>query len=173
MKKYKFNLSGFTLVEILVVMAVLGILAVGLIAAVNPAAQFAKSRDAIRKTEIKQLNGALEAYRIANGAYPISPGGAWLNSNQPGWQTFLASELKNAPVDPSQDCGTPFYPWVDGYPCYVYSYYSLNGSTYDLVARLENKNDPERCELKNWPFYAAGGASWCGAYSKYVYAPPH
>lgn len=45
MKKYK----GFTLVEILIVVGVLGILAAGLLAAIDPFEQFKKSRDAVKR----------------------------------------------------------------------------------------------------------------------------
>jgi prepilin-type N-terminal cleavage/methylation domain-containing protein len=164
-KKSKF--TGFTLIELLVVIGVLGVLVSGIIVAVNPAQQLAKSRDSARKSSLKQIRGALEAYRVANGRYPVT--GGWIASTQPAWQTFLGSELKRVPADPSQNGSGCSWPWVTD-NCNWFAYYSATGATYDLVTQLENRSDPDRCEIKQWRFQAAG-SSWCGSYSPYIYAP--
>jgi prepilin-type N-terminal cleavage/methylation domain-containing protein len=163
----KNKIAGFTLIELLVVIGVLGVLVTGIVIAVNPAQQLAKARDSARKSSLKQIRGALDAYRIAYGTYPIT--GGWIASTQPGWQTFLGSELKTVPVDPSQNGTGCSWPWVTA-SCSWFAYYSATGATYDLVTQLENRSDPDRCEIKQWNFQAAG-ASWCGAYSIYIYAP--
>lgn len=62
--------KGFTLVELLVVMAILGILAV--ITLANFSTSQAKARDAQRKSDLKQISIALEAYYADHGAYPVS-----------------------------------------------------------------------------------------------------
>jgi prepilin-type N-terminal cleavage/methylation domain-containing protein len=61
--RLKFS-SGFTIVELLVALAVLAIISTAVVIAINPAEQMAKSRDTNRKATVKQLATALEAMNI-------------------------------------------------------------------------------------------------------------
>jgi len=68
-KKNKKNISGgFSLIELLVVIAILGLLASVVLVNVNNART--KTRDIVRKTELKQLQSALELFYSINGNYP-------------------------------------------------------------------------------------------------------
>lgn len=60
---------GFTIVELLIVIVVIGILA-GLVVVTYNGIQ-KKARDTERKTDINALHGQLEAYQAQNGKYPI------------------------------------------------------------------------------------------------------
>lgn len=62
--------GGFTLVELLIVIALLGIIALVVIAAINPFEQFNKARDARFKGDSTQLVEAVERYLINRGRYP-------------------------------------------------------------------------------------------------------
>lgn len=62
--------NGFTLVELLVVMAILGIL--GIITLTNFSLSQKKGRDMQRKADLRQISTALEAYYTDHGAYPLS-----------------------------------------------------------------------------------------------------
>lgn len=60
--------KGFTIVELLIVIVVIGILAGLVIVTYNGIQQ--KARDTERKTDINALHGQLEAYQAQNGKYP-------------------------------------------------------------------------------------------------------
>lgn len=60
---------GFTLVELMVVVAVIGILSA--IVYANFGATRAIARDNIRKTDLKDLQVAIELYKAQNGHYPL------------------------------------------------------------------------------------------------------
>lgn len=65
-----FNSKGFTLVELLVVIGVLGILAAGLLATIDPLEQFRKGADSNRKTTSLELVNALTRYYAAHNVFP-------------------------------------------------------------------------------------------------------
>ena len=73
MKKNKQE-QGFTLVELLVVIAVVGLLTT--VAIISFGGARMRSRDAQRVAYVKQINDALELYYLHNGIYPtlITPG---------------------------------------------------------------------------------------------------
>lgn len=67
--------KGFTLIELLVVIAIIGLLSTLAVVALNNAR--AKSRDARRLSDVKQMQTAMELYFNDCGSYPASttPGG--------------------------------------------------------------------------------------------------
>ncbi len=70
LRSHKLNLSGFTIVELLVVISIIAVLATGFIVIMNPALQLKISRDARRKSDLKQIQAALELYRADQSSYP-------------------------------------------------------------------------------------------------------
>lgn len=64
------NQKGFTLIELLVVIAIIGLLASVVLLSLNSAR--AKSRDAKRLSDVRQLVSALELYFNDYNAYPAS-----------------------------------------------------------------------------------------------------
>jgi prepilin-type N-terminal cleavage/methylation domain-containing protein len=68
MKKYLSE--GFTLVELLIVIALLGVIATIVIAAINPIEQANRAADAGMKADASQLVSALQRYYVAHGGYP-------------------------------------------------------------------------------------------------------
>lgn len=121
--------KGFTLIELIVVMAILGLLAtVGL---GSFRSSQIKGRDAQRKHDLGQLQRGLEAYYNDKGAYPKTadfPGAGAV------WQdTLLSGEagtlyMKEIPFDPSG---------------YNYPYESPDGTFYKIFAYLENQKDKD------------------------------
>ena len=65
--------SGFTLIEVLLVIAVIAILAAIVIIAINPARQIAQANNAQRAANVNTILNALGQYAINNrGVYPAS-----------------------------------------------------------------------------------------------------
>jgi prepilin-type N-terminal cleavage/methylation domain-containing protein len=64
--------SGFTLIELMVVVAIVGLIATAVLASMQSSRIAA--RDAQRVQEARQLVSALELYRNQNGRYPCSGG---------------------------------------------------------------------------------------------------
>jgi type IV pilus assembly protein PilA len=62
---------GFTLIEVLLVIAMLAILASIVIIAINPGKQFASARDAQRQSDVYSILNALHQYALDNeGTFP-------------------------------------------------------------------------------------------------------
>lgn len=130
--------SGFTLVELLIVIAIIGILtSIGL---VSFNSSQIKSRDAKRKTHLAQVADSLELYYNDKGKYPASNAGGQIMGCGAGattvctWGETAFSNtttgtiyMTKLPTDPSAN--TYFYKS------------SGNNKMYQLYARLENTQD--------------------------------
>lgn len=77
-KKSFFVKSGFSLIELIVVIAIVSILS-GIVYASFGGAR-AAARDDVRKSDLKQLQLAVETYRAQNGQYPAAGCGTATNS---------------------------------------------------------------------------------------------
>ncbi|HEY0563532.1 MAG TPA: type II secretion system major pseudopilin GspG [Methylophilus sp.] len=99
-KKIRFNIQGFTLLELLVVMVIIGLLA----GYVGPKyfEQIGKSETKTARAQIDALGKALDQYRIDTGSYPTSEQGlAALNKNPNNQAKWAGPYLKkNVPNDP-------------------------------------------------------------------------
>ncbi len=74
MKKNK--KGGFTLLELLIVIAILAILSVALVIVLNPAETLKKARDAQRRADVNTILNAVYQYTIdSNGVLPTIPTG--------------------------------------------------------------------------------------------------
>lgn len=62
--------GGFTMIELLVVISILGILAVIVLAAINPLEQINRGRDTASRSDAEQLLSAFERYNAFNGFFP-------------------------------------------------------------------------------------------------------
>jgi len=123
--------KGFTLVELLVVIAIIALLSTLSVVALNSAR--AKSRDARRQSDIKQIRTALDMYYDSNNQqYPAG------NGVQLGKTDYVC--LTSAGWATSGCSGTIFMQKVPKDPgAYSYNYTLGAGSTtYKIVYTLDN-----------------------------------
>lgn len=131
----KHHQEGFTLIELLIVIAIIGILSTLLMTNFIGIRQ--RARDAQRKSDIRQIQSALELYRSDTGSYPVSTAGNTLNSTAcPSSSSFTYSGTTYMQQIPCDPLGSSYY-HSGSY------YYSSNGSTYTLATCLENTADTD------------------------------
>lgn len=83
------NRKGFTLIELLIVIGILGILAAGLLAAIDPLEQLKRGRDTQRRNIAVELNNALNRYYSVHGSMP------WGNGAQAAVALSAATTITN------------------------------------------------------------------------------
>ncbi len=121
-------------------------MATGAIVVLNPLAQIQKARDATRKSDLSQIQKALETYYQDQGRYPeyeFSPPNYFIktadaNDSIKEWGTDWLPYMSTLPKDPSS-------------PSRRYIYYSSNdGQTYYIYASLDRgASDPQACTGAN------------------------
>lgn len=135
---------GFTLLELLIAMAILGILTSFLFTTYSSTQK--KARDAQRKSDLREIQEALEMYLNDKGLYPASSNGqivgcgacnslpsVCLWDNQPEFRDTVPANcgaiyMKKLPKDPLS--AQNYYYWV-----------STDQKSYKLYACLENTRD--------------------------------
>lgn len=133
LKKNLFNKTkkagaGFTLIELLIVIAIIGVLSALLMA--NFVGIRQRARDAQRKSDVRQIQSALEFYRSDKGTYPLT-------AEIGACGTALDDPINSSVIYMSK---IPCDPGNNTYNGGRY-YYSSAGSTYILGACLENTAD--------------------------------
>jgi len=140
--RFKRDYRGFTLVELLVVVAIIGLLSGMVVISVRNIK--AKARDAERVSEINSIATVLSLYHNDYNLYPVFDG--YITGTDD-----LSTTLKNTgyinmvPIDPlntdSSDCGS-----LTGYRYY---YQSLDGRDYYLGYCLETGSIQGRAKGEN------------------------
>lgn len=92
----KRNKKGFTLLEILIVVAIIGLIASLVIP--NLVGRYEKSKEEIARAQLEMLSSAIEAFRLDVGRYPNSLD-ELLKCDDPNWRgPYLAK--RKIPKDP-------------------------------------------------------------------------
>lgn len=152
------RLNGFTLIELLLVAGIFGLIASAAIAVINPGEQFKKANDARRKSDLSQIQRALESYFQDNGQYPQANNYRIMNgSTTIQWGSSWQPYINLLPQDPSTNRN------------YVY-YVTSNRQSYVLYASLERGSDPDSCNrgsvCANMNTYGISGTA-CGVTCNY------
>ncbi len=126
--------KGFTLVELLVVIAIIGILSTLSVVSLNSAR--AKARDARRLSDIKQIRTALEMYFDSNMSYPDGTTTTTLGVNttacltSAGWVSTSSCTgiiyMQKVPSDPQ--------------PTRSYQYSKVDATHYRIAYYLEGSS---------------------------------
>jgi general secretion pathway protein G len=136
--------SGFTLVELLVVLVVIAILAA--LVAPNVLQHVGTAKDAAARSQIEMFSGALDAYRLDNGRYPTSDqglGALWNTpSSEPRPTNWRGPYIrKDVPLDP----------WGRAYGYRSPAQHSRLGyDLWSLGADGAEGGTGEAADVKNW-----------------------
>jgi general secretion pathway protein G len=138
-------LAAFTLIELMVVVVILGILAAFIVPRVTKRPEDARVIKA--KTEIRNLEQALELYYLDNGSYPSTEQGLKALVEEPetgerplNWKTGGYLQKSRVPVDP---WGNP----------YVYASPGVHSSDFDLSSLGkdgEEGGEGYDADITNW-----------------------
>ncbi len=161
-KNYQFSIlnsqffsAGFTLIELLIVVAIIGVLATILFS--NYLGVRQRARDSQRKSNLRQIQAALELIRSDTGSYPGSLYSADCPISSPlvvGTVTYM----QKIPCDPNPSVPSGIY--KNGmYP------YGTVANGYNLRACIENVNDTD-------PNILNIGVSWCSTSKVYTLFNP-
>lgn len=137
--------DGFTLIELLVVIAIIGVLAGIVLVSLNRAR--IQGREAVRVSDIRALQTAIELYHNNNGIYPktFEPGGGVVRRRYCDGQgdyipNVVPTYIAQLPSDPALNCAGVPHSWS----------YASDGIDYKLITHPEQGsyapaifNDPE------------------------------
>jgi general secretion pathway protein G len=144
---------GFTLVELLLVIVLIGMLATGVIVLINPLSQIQKANDAKIKSDFLGIQKAMEAFYQDYGKYPLTSGAPSYSIMSPGpegetvvtWGTAWTPYMNILPKDPS-------------FPTRKYVYNTgSDRQSYYIYARL----DKGSMTLSNFPSGGSCGPKAC------------
>lgn len=130
---------GFTLIELMIVVVILGILATTIMPKILNRPEQARRTKA--KVEIRQIESALAAFKIDTGRYPTTSEGLAALVTDPGVENYnpggYIDKLSNDP-------------W--NHP-YVYLQPSINNRDFDLESYgkdSENGGQDDNADIENW-----------------------
>ena len=145
--------TGFTLVELLIIVSIIAVLIAIVLVVMNPNQTRAKGRDGIRVNDLHSIQSALEVYHAdqADGAYPAcnsTAASCLYNSSGP-----LSTYMTEFPADPAQ--ASPTLPCTSGASVNYYYYYRSSAGSYVVAALLESyTNLPQGAvlctDIPNW-----------------------
>ena len=165
MSKPSANTAGFTIVELLIVIVVIGILAAITIVSysgIQSRAQFAAYR-----TDIDSLNKAILLYYTDNGYYPMNgvPAGSCATNVATGSGDFITglapTYMRSVPSTPNWSSGANYYAYC----------WTVNGTNYKVLRLVPGGSSVPTVELnsdvnidptrgnRGWGFWSSGGSA--------------
>ena len=136
-QKSRASETGFTLIELIVVLVILGLLAAVVVP--NITKHLATSKEKIARIQIKELEGALQMFAFDLGRYPNnSEGLEALVSNPGGLEAWKGPYVNHA---------IPMDPW--GKP-YMYRCPGAHDNEYDLFSYGPSGVEGQGADIGNW-----------------------
>jgi len=134
-------LQGFTLVELLVVMSIIGILATVMLSSFMSSQR--RSRDAVRKSDLEQVGKALEMFYSDYEFYSLGSGGNIMACPYDDTTPTSCTWGANDDTGKMTDGKTIYFRELPNDPGeYRYYYKTLhNNAAFQLYAHLENTED--------------------------------
>jgi general secretion pathway protein G len=170
---------GFTIVELLIVIVVIGILVS--IVTVNWTGAQARSRDAKRLSDAKAIEAALESYRSENNGYPAASTATQLaGASTGGWETSGAAQpgtfmsalkpyglTSGVPLDPTNNTLNNVGK-IYRYKTYAAGTNGCNASSGDYYVFVVNDLETVSGTSPQSPGFSCSGNDW-QAYGDYVF----
>lgn len=156
LKLLKINSKGFTIIELIVVIAIIGVLATIIIS--NISGYTAKARDSKRKSDVEVIAKALNLFYADSGTYKTIAGvdgygSGWLNAPYGG--SIIANALitnkylGSDPVDPKPATGMQDYLLCVGSDGQHFTVFTrLEGAATNTCVIVSGNN----CNLTNPPY---------------------
>jgi len=98
LKQVRAQTAGFTMIELLVVISVIGVLAVAVLSSINPIEQINKGRDTRTRSDAAQLINAVDRYYAIHEIYP--------------WNVTTADYASGSVDDPANAAPDPYTEFV-------------------------------------------------------------
>lgn len=155
--------TGFTIVELLIVIVVIGILAAITVVAYGNVSS--RSTISSINANLSQVHKAIQSYNAMNGSYP-STGGVWAAQSDANKNTFIPGLVPDVIASiprASQWAGTPTYYYRSDGTDYKFLY--LYPSTQTIPAAASSSTevqailDPNR-PTRGWGYWTPGGAGY-------------
>ncbi|MFH1230102.1 MAG: type II secretion system major pseudopilin GspG [Planctomycetota bacterium] len=130
--------EGFTLIELMMVVIIIGILAAMVVPKFT--GKVGEAKKGIAKADISTIGNALDMYEMENGAFPTTEQGlkALTEKPSPAPQNWSSPYLKKEPIDPWQRS-------------YQYRYPPTNNQIdYDLWSSGADGKDGTDDDITNW-----------------------
>ncbi len=138
---------GFTLVELLIVIAILGALAAVVLVALNPVEQLARTRDSGRLNSVTSLGRSLEAYATSHAGSYVSYGAVAPLTYT--WITTLvnAGEISTIPTNTSFASQTACTATIgsENFFCYLATTAGTGVGPVMVFTKAESKSVTSKC----------------------------
>ena len=138
--------SGFTIVELLIVIVVIGILAAITIVAYNGIQ--GSARFAAYKSDVQAMNKAILLYHAENGFYPGTATGSCATNSTTGTGNFIPGTPALTPTYIAKVPDTPNFSSGQNYYAYCWT---ANGADYKIIRIVAGGSTLPANELTNNP----------------------